>query len=303
MNELILKKLVLTEGPLTGQFVEGIESVTGGSIHKTWRLRLTNGQKVFAKTSKEEDIGMLEFEAQGLTKLKEFANSSFLEIPQPLAIKKLSGTAVLLLPWLSLNNGNQSSLGRGLALIHKNSAANNPGKFGWGTDGFIGAGPQPGGWRQSWGECFTSLRLLPQIKLAAKWGLEQSKNKLLLNKLIPFLDAHQPKPSLVHGDLWSGNASVTEKGLGILIDPACWWADREVDLAMTKLFGGFSADFYTSYEEIWPMDAFAKERTEIYNLYHLLNHANLFGGSYINQSHSTLKRLKWLVSQKDLSGL
>ncbi|MEC9028839.1 MAG: fructosamine kinase family protein, partial [Cyanobacteriota bacterium] len=104
-------------------------------------------------------------------------------------------------------------------------------------------------------------------------------------------------PSLVHGDLWSGNANVLSDGRGVLLDPATWWADREVDLAMTQLFGGFSQDFYIGYENVWPLPADASKRVEVYNLYHLINHANLFGGSYRSQSQAILNRLaSWLLT-------
>ena len=204
---------------------------------------------------------------------------------------------MLLLPWLDFRAGNQASLGRGLALLHRASAAENPGRFGWPVDGFIGAGSQPGGWREEWGDAFVTLRLRPQLREAARWGLDLVDVEPILAALIPWLDRHQPSPSLVHGDLWSGNANVLSDGRGVLLDPATWWADREVDLAMTQLFGGFSQDFYIGYENVWPLPADASKRVEVYNLYHLINHANLFGGSYRSQSQSILNRLaSWLLT-------
>ena len=112
-----------------------------------------------------------------------------------------------------------------------------------------------------------------------------------LKKILNILNSFSTVPSLVHGDLWCGNAAVDEQGRGVLFDPASWWADREVDLAMTRLFGGFSDAFYEGYESIWPLPESAKFRVEIYNLYHLINHANIFGGSYKQQAISTLKNL------------
>ena len=110
--------------------------------------------------------------------------------------------------------------------------------------------------------------------------------------LSSYLNDHQPRISIVHGDLWSGNCGSTKNGLGSLYDPASYWADREVDISMTKLFGGFNREFYKGYEEIWPLDKFSKDRTDIYNLYHLLNHANMFGGSYKENSLKILKDLR-----------
>ena len=109
------------------------------------------------------------------------------------------------------------------------------------------------------------------------------------------LDQHNPNPALVHGDLWSGNASIQSNGKAVIFDPAVWWADREVDLAMTRLFGGFSNEFYVGYESIFPIEESAKKRIDIYNLYHLLNHANIFGGSYKNQCLSSLKKLSNII--------
>ena len=111
-----------------------------------------------------------------------------------------------------------------------------------------------------------------------------------------WLNRHAPQPCLVHGDLWAGNAAVLEDGRGLLIDPASWWADREVDLAMTQLFGGFTRRFWEGYQQEWPLDDGAEQRIEVLNLYHVLNHANLFGGGYQQQSRNILKELRrdWL---------
>ena len=130
------------------------------------------------------------------------------------------------------------------------------------------------------------------MKIAKLWGLDINKFSELLSKLIDFLNEHSPSPSLVHGDLWKGNAAISEDKKGIIFDPAIWWADREVDIAMTKLFGGFSQDFYEAYETIWPLPKSATTRNDLYNLYHLLNHANIFSGSYRNQCLEILNKLK-----------
>ena len=158
-------------------------------------------------------------------------------------------------------------------------------------DGFIGAGPQPGGWRDDWGSAFVELRLRPQLE--ALDGLQQDSTDLnpLLLRLAEHLNEHQPHPALVHGDLWGGNAASLSDGRGSIFDPASWWADREVDLAMTRLFGGFGEAFRSGYREVIPEASGADGRVEIYNLYHLLNHANLFGGSYLSQCRASLREL------------
>lgn len=294
MNELLRRGLVAAQGPLAGAVLVEVDCVAGGCIHQAWRLQLADGQQMFAKTGGPAALSMFKIEAEGLKALKAWADPMLLEVPEPLSVDEVCGEAVLLLPWLDFRAGNQDSLGSGLALLHKTSAAANPGSFGWQMDGFIGAGSQPGGWRESWGECFVTLRLRPQLIEAARWGLNLADVEPILYALIPWLDRHQPSPSLVHGDLWSGNANVLVDGRGVLLDPATWWADREVDLAMTKLFGGFREDFYSAYADVLPLSSGASSRVEIYNLYHLLNHANLFGGGYKQQCISILKRLAFM---------
>lgn len=291
MDPSISEWLISAKGPLKDSTLGSVELLGKGLISETWKIHLQDGRELFAKISREQNFQSLQFEAQGLLELKKFTNPNLLLIPEVLTLNKVNQNAILLLPWLDLTNGSQSLLGQGLALLHQESSNHNPHKFGWGTNGFIGAGIQPKGWKINWGESFVTLRLLPQLKIASKWGISISDHESLLSKIINLLDSHNPKPSLVHGDLWCGNASVLNSGTGVLIDPAAWWADREVDLAMTKLFGGFSNEFYESYASVWPLPSNFEERAEIYNLYHLLNHANLFGGSYQAQCISTLKLL------------
>jgi len=215
-----------------------------------------------------------------------------MQIPQPVVLERVENSSVLIMPWVDLAEGDQTILGKALALIHLTSKTQNPGKFGWGSHGYIGSSPQIAGWNNHWGECFINLRLLPQLKIGTKWGIILSEWEILLASIITFLNQHKPSPSLVHGDLWSGNAAINKDGKAVIFDPAIWWADREVDLAMTYLFGGFSNAFHEGYESVWPLPSSARTRVEIYNLYHLLNHANIFGGSYKSQCLEKLKYLK-----------
>ncbi len=296
MNQDLLEALDKVQAPLTRSAIEEFSPVKGGCIHQAWKIKLTNGKQLFAKTSDKEDWEMLSVESKGLKTLKKWADPNFLVIPEPIALKEFGKHAILLLPWIELKSGNQTSLGKGLALLHQASAKNSSDEFGWSSNGFIGAGPQPGGYAKNWGDCFVNLRLLPQVELATAWGINRAQTRSTLLSLIPFLNSHNPSPSIVHGDLWSGNAFIKDDGRGVLIDPATWWADREVDIAMTKMFGGFSQDFYQGYESIWPLPGCASTRIDIYNFYHLLNHANLFGGLYINQCFNFLKSLKSKLS-------
>ena len=286
-----LARLVRGMGPHAGGVdLELCQPVGGGCSQQAWRLQLSDGRQLFAKGG---DPVMLEAERLGLQALRRWSDPLDLLVPEVLALLHgQSNRAWLLLPWLDQGVGDQRRLGRGLARLHRASAAQGPDRFGWESDAYIGLGPQPGGWRQSWGEAFIDLRLRPQMELARSWGLEIAPFEPLLHGLIQRLNRHGAKPALVHGDLWSGNASVLGDGRGLLIDPACWWADREVDLAMPHLFGGFSRRFYEAYQQEWPLPDLASERVEIYNLYHLLNHANLFGGAYRQQCRQTLQRLE-----------
>ena len=291
MQSLLQQELLASRGPLSGMRIENIQPVSGGCIHESWKIILNDRREFFLKTNTLEAFAILKFEAEGLAALERFSNERFLVIPKVLDIRKLQSFSILLMQWLDLSGGNQFNLGRGLALLHKKSSQESNGLFGWGSDGFIGTSLQLSGWRKDWGKCFFELRLLPQLEIAKKWGVDQNSIVEISPILIDYLSQHDPFPCLVHGDLWSGNASVQTNGKGIIFDPASWWADREVDIAMTKMFGGFSDEFYNGYESIWPLDESSNKRIEIYNLYHLLNHANLFGGSYIQQSIESLQRL------------
>ena len=291
MNEHLRDALVASDGPLAGESIVAVDSVGGGCIHQAWRLKLEDGRALFAKGGASSALALLNVEAEALKALHRYVDPDVLVVPQPLAVQELNGWSVLLLPWLDLRRGDQAALGRGLALMHRSSAEASDGQFGWHRDGFIGAGPQPGGWCNDWGRCFVDLRLRPQLEMASHWGIATEQMERLLTALVGRLNDHQPQPSLVHGDLWGGNAGCLGDGRGTVYDPAAWWADREVDLAMTRLFGGFSSTFHEAYAAVLPPRSGHQDRSEIYNLYHLLNHANLFGGGYIDQCRAGLKRL------------
>ena len=277
-------------GLLAGAHLEHCRSLGGGCSQQVWQLALSDGRLLFAK---QGSLEMLEAEHRGLAALHAVADASDLVVPEPLALLPVDSDAgLLVLPWLEQVGGDQTALGRGLARLHRCTSDRCEDRFGWSSDGFIGLGPQPGGWREHWGDAFLQLRLQPQLRLAQGWGLNVETEASWLQGLVETLNAHAPSPSLVHGDLWGGNAGVLGDGRGLLIDPACWWADREVDLAMTHLFGGFGPSFYAGYEQEWPLAFGATDRIEVYNLYHLLNHANLFGGGYQQQCRQSLRQLE-----------
>ena len=274
----------------------GATPVGGGCIHSSWRLRLASGRQLFAKTNTAERLPLLQAEMEGLRALAAWAQPP-LQLPQPLALTIQEGQAVLVLSWLDINAGAGSSagwgqLGEGLARLHRASASGNGGRgYGLEHNNFIGLSPQRNGWQRDWARFFRSERLEPQLAWAAAAGQPLPGAERLLELLPQWLNGHGAEPVLVHGDLWSGNAALLQGGAGALFDPACHWADREVDLAMAQLFGGFPAAFFAGYGAHWPLPPGASERKRIYNLYHLLNHANLFGGDCWQQAQRSLRSI------------
>ncbi len=292
MKELIEQALLSSDKVSKNSLIEKIIPIGGGCIHKAWCIHFQNDKRVFAKSNIIDNINMFKFERECLLVLKRFANKAYICFPKPLDLISYQNISILLLDWIDLRQTQQNLLGKGLALLHKSSTEWNQKKFGWEEDGFIGSNTQIRGWENNWGEFFVNYRLRPQLIKAKEWGLKVDDYEDILIYLSSYLNDHNPRITLVHGDLWSGNCGSTKNGLGILYDPASYWADREVDISMTKLFGGFNKEFYKGYEEIWPLDKFSKDRTDIYNLYHLLNHANIFGGSYKENSLRILKDLR-----------
>lgn len=158
----------------------------------------------------------------------------------------------------------------------------------------MAAPPQINTWTRDWLGFWRVHRLEFQLQLAASHGHAGKLQRLgeeLLSRLEVFFPGHTPQPSLLHGDLWGGNAAFTDAGEAVVLDPAVYYGDREADLAMTELFGGFGEDFYAAYREVWPLDPGYATRKTLYNLYHILNHANLFGGGYASQAELMMLRL------------
>ena len=292
MENLIQKALANSAEVSKNSKIEKILPIEGGCIHKAWCIHFQNGKKVFAKSNHIDNINMFKFERECLLGLKRFANESYIHIPKPIDLISYESISILILEWIDLIQSQQSLLGKGLGLLHKSSTEENNKYFGWEEEGYIGSNNQIKGWDSDWGKFFVNYRLRPQLIKAAKWGVQVKDYEDILVYLSSYLNNHNPKVSLVHGDLWSGNCGSTRSGIGCLYDPASYWGDREVDISMTKLFGSFNMEFYKGYEEIWPLSKTAKDRIDIYNLYHLLNHANIFGGSYKDRSVKILKDLR-----------
>jgi protein-ribulosamine 3-kinase len=252
-----------------------LEPVGGGCIHRCYRA-LKDGRPVFLKTNTAGHADGFAAEADGLRALRAAGCTA----PEPLAHGASGEEACLVMEFLELQpRGDLAALGRMLAAVHRCAGDS----FGWRRDNYIGSTPQLNTPCESWAQFWREQRMAPQLALARRNGFD-----IDLGRACELLDAHQPPPSLVHGDLWSGNAAFLRGGAPVIFDPAVYYGDREVDLAMTELFGGFAADFYSAYGE---MPAGYETRKHLYNLYHLLNHLNLFGAGYLGQVKSTLRLL------------
>lgn len=200
--------------------------------------------------------------------------------PEPLRHGAHGGQAFLVMEFLELTgHGDWAELGRMLARLHRNTGP----RFGWARDNTIGATPQKNAWHDDWRTFFAECRLAPQLRLAEAHGF-----RLETKNILEALRQHRPQPSLLHGDLWRGNVAFTPEGAPVLFDPAGYYGDREADLAMTELFAGFPEDFYAAYNAAYPLDPGYATRKHLYNLYHLLNHLNVFGGGYLAQVEATL---------------
>jgi fructosamine-3-kinase len=275
-------------------------AVSGGCIHSAWCLELAGGARLFAKTNRASAMPMLEAEADGLAALAAAADPCHLVVPAPRALGLVEDQAVLVLPWLDLDGvaTGWRELGAALAALHRRSLEapllegdRGAVAFGWRCDNFIGSSPQANGWLDHWGRFFAERRLQPQLEWVARRGGPLRGSAELLARTPHWLGGHAAEPVLVHGDLWSGNAALLGGGRGTIFDPAVHRADREVDLAMAHLFGGFPEAFFAGYEASWSLPAGHERRRALYNLYHLLNHANLFGGSYRGAAQASIDRL------------
>ena len=230
----------------------------------------------FRKEAAPERADAFEAEADGLEALRPH-----IRVPQVLDVGVKDGKAFIALEHLDLTrSGDYAALGRMLAKLHRQTGP----RFGWTRDNYIGLAPQQNGWCDDWAEFWVTRRMEPQLSLARDKGFNVSMPSMHL------LQGHKPQPSLLHGDLWNGNAGFTADG-PVMFDPAVYYGDRETDLAMTELFGGFPAAFYRAYNEAFPLTPGYEKRKHLYNLYHLLNHLNLFGQGYLGQVKATLRLL------------
>jgi len=262
-------------------------AVGGGCINQAQRVRFA-GTDYFVKLNHASQVDMFAAEADGLNELRQ---CTALHIPAAVCYGNDEQSAWLVMENLSLGGrGDPVVLGEGLAAMHRITRD----QYGWYRSNTIGATPQDNTCCNDWVGFWQQYRLQFQLDLAARNGAGgrlQSQGERLLVELPALFDSYLPEASLLHGDLWSGNYAYLQSGEPTLFDPAVYYGDREADLAMTELFGGFGADFYAAYNNVWPLDSGYRTRKNLYNLYHILNHFNMFGGGYLGQAQGMLDSL------------
>lgn len=257
----------------------GHRTLGGGCINNA--AVLSDGDRdYFVKSNTAARLDIFEAEADGLLGL---AATQALRVPEPICWGQTGALSYLVLERLELRgNADGTEMGRRLADLHRSVAE----RFGWRRDNYIGTTPQrnPGSW--DWAGFFRDQRLGYQLELAIRNGHARTlaaRGERLMGEIHALLD-HSPAPSLLHGDLWVGNLGYLPDGTPAVFDPAVYYGDREADLAMSELFGGFGRDFHAAYREAWPLDPGYDTRKVLYNLYHVLNHVNLFGAGYLGQA-------------------
>lgn len=273
----------------TGQpfIADSYEPSHGGCIHQSG-IYCDGERRYFVKRNHPAAASMFAAELRGLEAL---GKARALRVPEVIGHEVSGDHAMLVLEALDLGSRPDASswarLGAGLAKIHLVTSN----QHGFEADNFIGGNPQSNRRHASWAEFFVEERLAPQFEIAASKGMAFAAAEDLMRRAEEMLANHQPEPSLLHGDLWSGNVSFMTGGEPVIFDPAVYYGDRETDLAFTEFFGGFASEFYTAYREAWPLDAGYERRRALYNLYHAINHANLFGGGYVSQVEAMMRSL------------
>ena len=263
------------------------QSVGGGCINET--SRINDGKRsYFVKTNSVTHGDMFAAEAEAL---EEMAGSNTIKVPQPICHGDDGHQCYIVMEYLDMRGSpNMEVFGRKFAEMHRITKN----QFGWHRNNTIGATPQMNAWQQDYIKFWREQRLGYQLELAARKGCGKELLNLgdkLMEKFPALFKSYKPVPSMLHGDLWGGNASALSDGTPVIYDPAFYYGDREADLAMTQLFGGFGQRFYSAYNEAWPLPEGYQLRKTFYNLYHIINHFNMFGGGYLGQSISMAEQV------------
>ncbi|KJG11489.1 hypothetical protein UA38_22070 [Photobacterium kishitanii] len=265
------------------------EEIQGGDVNQCYCVS-DGEQRFFIKLNDRNQLAVFETEAESLRILNE---ANCVQVPQHFHLGTCRDKSFLILNYLptkTIDDDAGYKLGQQLAQLH---LWGEQVEYGFDFDNYIGLTPQPNKWRRRWYKFFSEQRIEWQLQLCEEKGLHFGDIDTITANVAQRLSNHQPKPSLLHGDLWHGNTALTVSG-PIIFDPATYWGDRECDVAMTELFGGFPASFYQGYQSVYPLDEGYQDRKDLYNLYHILNHCNLFGGEYMGQAqHIIAKLMLW----------
>lgn len=261
-----------------------VRKVSGGCINEAVVLG-AGSRRVFVKINDQSRRNMFEAEADGLRELRA---SGVIQVPEVLCCGEVEGKAWLGLECIEFGGqSNQSELGRRLALLHQRSAP----RFGWHRDNTIGSTRQKNSWSDDWTRFWREERLGFQFDLAKRRGTAFARSEEVLTRIEEWFDGYSPKPSLLHGDLWSGNIGFTNAGSPVIFDPAVYYGDREAEFGIIEMFGGFGAEFYRAYCQASPFADGFERRKYLYLLYHQLNHFNLFGKIYAPQVRASIRCL------------
>lgn len=268
--------------------IQSITPVSGGDINETAALQTPKGSFFIKYNNIPSALDMFQKEAKGLQLLQA---TEAIKIPNIISVGEADKTAFLLLEWIPTgyrNNKFFTNFGIALAALHRHTAP----KFGLNHHNYIGRLYQNNKQHDTWADFYFKERLLPQLQKARQQSLLQHKDEQALERLYQKLPSICPKepPALTHGDLWSGNFIAHQNGQPVLIDPAVSYAHREMDIAMSRLFGGFGRSFYEAYQSHFPMATGWASRIEVYQLYYLLVHVNLFGRSYVSSVRQILNK-------------
>jgi fructosamine-3-kinase len=265
---------------------DNVRDVKAGDSHKAYKIS-DGKQRFFVKINEKVQLPNFEAEVEGLTHL---SNTQLFKVPNVICTGLVSTHSFLVLEYIAMTQGNGQNwfhFGQALAELHKNHTQK---MYGWQTDNFIGLTPQPNLWQKKWTSFFSEQRIGFMLQLLSEKGHDLANIDSVIESVNCLLAGHNPRSSMLHGDLWKSNAGF-HKNQPVLFDPAFYFGDREIDLAMTELFGRFPESFYQGYADIWPLEVDYQYRKPIYQLYHVLNHALLFGGHYIDRANITLKNL------------
>ncbi|ADE55882.1 Fructosamine/Ketosamine-3-kinase [Coraliomargarita akajimensis DSM 45221] len=288
MDDALLRGLEQRISEASGERFESarIEGCSGGCIHRAYLL-CGSGRSYFVKLNQRKQLKLFETE---FASLQVLSRAGRIRVPEPIRYGVQDDQAYLLLEDLHLakpSGGDWHAMGQDLADLH---AVSNE-RFGWHQDNYIGATVQFNTWHTSWAAFFIHQRLEPQLQLAQKQGHRIARSGELVQAAEAILKNHTPQSSLLHGDLWSGNVGFNQLGIPVIFDPASYYGDRETDLAFSEFFGGFPPAFYDGYATRLPLPKSYPKRKDLYNLYHLLNHANLFGGNYVMETEAMIGKI------------